>query len=134
MGRDIKFRAYYKIYKSIYPVAEIILDEESVMLITTDEHDGELDMITCGYEDIEIMQCTGLKTRSGVELYEGDICTQKRLGKDVVFEIIFRWGMFMAKIKHVEFVLKTACENDYNHNLPIKVIGNIYQNKELLNT
>ena len=124
-NREIKFRAYYKMYKGIYPVAEIILDEESVMLITTDEHDGELDMITCGYEDIEIMQYTGIKDKNGVDIYEGDVIEDTDYeGMKITGSIVYRLGAF-----YIDW-------NTYPHSLlgigTPTIVGNIYENKELL--
>lgn len=124
--RDVKFRAWDGVFNEMIPWDRLRVEEDGVS-------------VRCGIStwnecvtDIHLMEFTGLTTREGIELYEGDICTQKRLGEDIVFEIIFRWGMFMAKIRHVEFVLKTACENDHNHGLPITVIGNIHESPELL--
>lgn len=83
---------------------------------------------------IKIMQFTGLKDHNGKDIFEGDICRQERQSLDAIFEVIFRHGIFLAKIKHVEFALKTACENDKNHGMKMKIVGNIYDNPELLKT
>lgn len=125
--REIKFRAWDEDRKKFHTSPTFQVDLNGVLSAKNSGMPHRK-----GYQKLEINQFSGLKTRAGVELYEGDICKQKRLGKDVVFEIIFRWGMFMAKIKEIEFVLKTACENDHNHGLPIEVIGNIYEDPELL--
>ena len=68
----------------------------------------------------KIMQYTGLKDKNGTEIYEGDIL-QRNDNSIAVVE--FENGMFVTKYDALMWEL---CENS-----PI-VIGNIYQNPELL--
>jgi len=70
--------------------------------------------------DCDIMQYTGLKDKNGTEIYEGDIL-QRNDNSIAVVE--FENGMFITKYDALMWEL---CENS-----PI-VIGNIYQNPELL--
>ena len=80
-----------------------------------------------------IMQYTGLKDKNGKEIYEGDIIEDDCFGKNEtgLGKIVFNEGAFMV----YDFEI-----NDINGNLcgwqteRIKVIGNIYENPELLNT
>lgn len=82
-------------------------------------------------EDFKLMQYTGLKDKNGREIYEGDIISWKErvflLGTDLdetVTErlpVEFEEGCFMAASQFL-FAL--------NHK--VEVIGNIYENPELL--
>lgn len=79
--------------------------------------------------DIELMQSTGLKDKNGVEIFEGDIV--KTLGADleVTFSTIkFEEGAFCVDYKD----LGTEFDFLYFVDSPLEVIGNIYENSELL--
>ncbi|REK54731.1 MAG: hypothetical protein C6W55_10385 [Thermobacillus sp.] len=69
-------------------------------------------------------QSTGLKDKNGKEIYEGDILESNH--KLFRFEVIWSedWAMFTVKGGSVEALIRwaTYCE----------VIGNIYENPELL--
>lgn len=76
-----------------------------------------------------LMQSTGLKDKNGVEIFEGDIV--KTLGADleVTFSTIkFEEGAFCVDYKDLgtEFVFLYFVDS------PLEVIGNIYENSELL--
>lgn len=85
------------------------------------------------------MQYTGLKDRHGKEIYEGDIFITGRDGKrDMLGEIYFDEGCFKMKYgyknpsekERKDYFLSGNIENDGAE--IIEVIGNIYENKELL--
>lgn len=78
--------------------------------------------------ELHLCQCTGLKDKNGKLIYEGDILKLAEFGKPV-------------EVKHraLGFVLRREPSNtvgyDNDKYIPedCKVIGNIYENKELLN-
>lgn len=72
----------------------------------------------------EIMQFTGLLDKNGKEIYEGDIL----MADEYVVEIKFKGGQFVG------FNEKLNPQETQNRNwLQWEIIGNIYENPELLN-
>ena len=76
-----------------------------------------------------LIQCTGLKDKNGKLIYEGDLV------KDITLNRIFEVGY-----KKCAFYLENEEHIGYFHELAtaysekrLEVIGNIYENKELLN-
>ncbi|THG30698.1 YopX family protein [Naasia lichenicola] len=86
------------------------------------------------FEDVEIMQFTGLIDKNGVEIYEGDI-----IDSDHNFGGPFGATVHRGTIvyEHARYLIKTGIVgNDlttlYRANWKIEVIGNIHENPELL--
>ena len=83
------------------------------------------------FSEDPIMQYTGLHDKNGKEIYEGDIVRWKRNQKNkvneiivkiIVGEIIYEIDYIAAKSKNMIYRIPPRCE----------VIGNIYENKNLL--
>jgi uncharacterized phage protein (TIGR01671 family) len=127
--KDIKFRAWspnngcwcgaFSIHQSgaVSDMIDAKIDKDSGIAIS-DAHWGENDLV--------IMQYTGLKDKNGVEIYEGDIVEIKEIGSDK-FTVNFRNGCFWVDYKAWEILLWTCVKNN-----DAKVIGNIYENGNLL--
>ena len=77
-------------------------------------------------------QCTGLKDKNGKRIFEGDVCrfeyTGENRGVEGVAAVTFESGKFGVEWGwHKEFV----CLDGFA-NTTIEIIGNIYDNPELL--
>lgn len=132
--REILFRAYDTYTKTMLPVVDAIkfTKSESINII----RDGAYGVaVTIPYQPhIELMQYTGLKDKNGKEIYEGDIVQDS----DCVYEVLFEYGCFDAKVIKVLKNVGTQKGMTYqlsfiiSDNDNIKVIGNIYENSNLL--
>lgn len=85
-------------------------------------------------EYLELMQCTGLKDKNGKLIFEGDLLKANRTYFTSIGEIKFG----LDRNEHLGFFIdwhdKSECiRQDLQYWLPwVEVIGNIYENPELL--
>lgn len=74
-------------------------------------------------EEIVLMQYTGLKDKNGVEIYEGDIMVLNKM----------KPSYYVVKYLENNFVLDgVSLFDNSSYFTEREVIGNIYENKELL--
>ncbi len=118
-SREIKFRAYLKKYEAIYEVISIDFPNKEIFITNKDNDEMIVD-----FDDVILMQYTGLKDKSSVEIYEGDIVKYKN---NHVMEVIFDTEenpSFMVEDDERLLFINKKCSYE--------VIGNIYENPELL--
>lgn len=127
--REIKFRAWLKYGKEIVDVEEIDFMNEVINYIDNDYENNEQEIIGAYFENIELMQYTELKDKNNKEIYEGDIVKLRANHGIGVIKYYDEWGAFV-----VEYIkprpLAMLGINYYKED--IEVLGNIYQNPELL--
>lgn len=131
-----KFRAWYVLAEEM--IDEILMisfvrkeiigkfsnGSTSVPLKFEDERNGE---------DVILMQSTGLKDKNDKEIFEGDILACKT--DDEVINLNVFWDeehalfMFESKKYNEQEPLAELVENN---TYPFEIIGNIYENPELL--
>jgi len=78
--------------------------------------------------DENLMQYTGLKDKNGVEIYEGDIVSFNSIGNEIRY-IKFENGGFYCISDNNKYHRRW----EVNPSTDLEVIGNIYENKELVN-
>nr|DAJ38785.1 MAG TPA: YopX protein [Caudoviricetes sp.] len=77
-------------------------------------------------KDLKIMQYTGLKDEYGDEIYEGDIVTLHNSR----YKVIFNMEQARFVLRDDKFEMEIPFTN--NNNERMKIIGNIYENPELI--
>ena len=119
--REIKFRAWHKEKKIMGEVLGIDILHKEIFFSNEDvdcyEHTD--------FKDIELMQYTGLKDKNNKEIYEGDIF---HIGSKKILYVV-EWidcGLKGRQIKNKSWIGLDYWKDD------IEVIGNIYENPELL--
>ena len=137
--RTIKFRAWHKERKEMFQVGQITL-EKGIWDYQPDnrKHIG----VSIPYQpSFILMQYTGLHDKNGKEIYEGDIIEfsyDMFVGNFDTFvakgKVVFEEGAFYVEVFENERTTDDEAYLLYSINLDtIEVIGNIYENKELLN-
>jgi hypothetical protein len=122
-NREIKFRAWDKKKKEM-----IYYDNDSHDELVFNLNSGEFLLWSDGgsYEtkDLVLLQFTGLKDKNGKEIYEGDIIAYDGKGREIVE---FENGCFWVNLGGELPVPLFA-----QMGIEFEVIGNIYENKDLL--
>ncbi|OTO87678.1 hypothetical protein A5847_002091 [Enterococcus faecium] len=81
------------------------------------------------FDEVELMQSTGLRDKNGVEMFEGDIVKTLEVDSGVTFSTIkFEEGAFCIDYKN----LGTEFEFLYFADSHLEVVGNIWENSGLL--
>ncbi|WLR53579.1 YopX family protein [Mesobacillus subterraneus] len=131
--REIKFRAWEKHLKEIIPVYDIDFDFKQI----------NTNKAWRRFDEVELMQYTGLKDKNGKDIYEGDIIATD----DYAVAMLKHWGkkteekISLYEIKFFEGRYMLFDKNSWvavlNHHVMSKaneltVVGNFYENHELL--
>ena len=121
--REIKFRAWIKELNEIREVEYINFWKK--MISFPNKFCKEY-YLNADFDEIELMQYTGLKDIRGKEIYEGDIVTLHNSR----YKVIFNTEEARYVLRDDEFEMNIPFTN--NNNERMEVLGNVYENPELL--
>ena len=118
--REIKFRAWDKENEKIMKVSYISLENKEIAV----KDFGTYHFFRI--KDIELMQYIGLKDKNDKEIYEGDIVVLNNIEND---------NMCIVRYEHSSYRLEGWSLREDLSNVEdrfLEVVGNIYENKNLL--
>ena len=122
--REIKFRAWDKENEKMMKVSSLHLENKEISV----KENGTFHL----FRMQDLMQYTGLKDKNGKEIYEGDIVLIKLDETSTWYKTVvgFKKGAFIASLIDGEdyiYIFNRGFDNN-----DFEVIGNIYENKKLL--
>lgn len=126
--RETNFRAWVKWDKRILPVKSIIFETNRVSVRLRERF-----WISTEFNEIELMESTGLKDKNGKEVFEGDIVKvpddYDAFGHNAgeILKVAFDSGCFRLKRPNSK-----GRGFYFEDNNTVEIIGNIYENPELL--
>lgn len=127
MSREIKFRAWDKKNKIMFPVTTLHFDDTNFQALTIQEHNhySHHEFFRLDDDQVVLMQFVGLHDRNGKEIYEGDVWSE---GKSTAV-VVYKEDRFI-----LDWITNRDCLNEIlrNHIEYGEVIDNIYENPYFL--
>ena len=126
--REIKFRAWHKEIKEMFQVGQITLEKGGWDYQPDNrKHIG----LSIPYQpSFILMQYTGLHDKKGKEIYEGDIL---QIDVDRAYVIWNEKYCYFELVPIGDYYFDSNVIGHILEYLDVEVIGNIYNNKELVN-
>ena len=118
MSREIKFRAWK-------------IDEKRMVSLDQKEQEDWCSSDLLQDDNWKVMQYTGKTDKKGKEVWEGDIVNAECFGKHGICEVVWSKHQAAFKLLHNKknyYWGMPICDDDES----VEVIGNIYQNPELI--
>lgn len=126
-----RYRAWIKSLKWMCDVTNISFDSKFVDICQQGDTERCTEM-SVEFDEIKLMQSTGLFDRNGKEIFEGDVVRQVRTQPTTENEVIIGVvtmieGAWLIMNDNEQLASKLWSETDEN-----EIIGNIYENKDIL--
>lgn len=129
-----RYRAWIKTEKRMFLSDDILnIDYENKEIVTQQVYfknglPDDRDIYFYDFDEIVLMQSTGLKDKNGQEIFEGDIV---KMAKDVYSE-----PTYYGVVRHYGGAYRLeskqhGCELWLRHT-DCEIVGNVYENRELL--
>ena len=131
MQNRFRFKVYYKPHNKVYNVICLNCDRQKEIII---EYNGSTALVE--WENCVILQSTGLSDREGKLIYEDDIIeftdNVTINGSKTHVAKVEHNKEFNAYMYHAECTGWYTINPSQNKRFKVKVIGNVYENPELL--
>jgi len=114
MKREIKFRSFY--------------NDKSMLF--SDSYVNLCHFFELKPEDYPLMQFTGLKDKNGIDIYEGDVLKINLFGDEWNTYVRDYLGTLVVDVEGCDW--NTTATSFLDDESELEVIGNIYENPELL--
>ena len=125
MSREIKFRAWLKEERKMVNVETLFIGINRLCFGNSKTED----LFFRDFEEVELMQYTGLEDKNSKEIYEGDIL----FFRDENMKYVVVWQDTAFIIESIE--IRKYSEKMYwldDTEICCEIVGNIYENKNLL--
>lgn len=124
-----RFYLRYVYNNKIYDVFAVDFFNKTAQLVNLDRAETLFTKV----DTDKLIQCTGLRAKNGKLIYEGDIVAHINSGCVAIIEYLSSSYSLMAHIGRMDdFVpIEEICYTEAE-GTPFEVIGNIYENPELL--
>ena len=129
MSREIKFRAWLKEDKKMENVKTMDFTDKTIRCLKKNEFINAYLLRRVSFDDVELMQYTGLNDKNDKEIYEGDILFFR--DENTKYVVVWQDTAFIIKSIETRKYSEKMCWLD-DTEICCEIVGNIYENKNLL--